>query len=388
VADQQAFLERVADMAGVVAAEAEQADQDRRLGPGTVEALRSSGLTRMLLPARDGGGDAHLKDTFPVLEALARVNGSAGWNLGITATSAAIAGEIADDGARAQVMGDERAIVAGTINFFSIACRRVDGGYAFDGPATFLSGSSHAEWLVIGGWLQEGGAPAFTEAGMPHIVRGVIPMDAVELSDTWHVSGMRATASNDTVLDGQYVPDAFLCAPDGVGLVPGDPAAQLPLFSRFGAGLSWVGLGCARGALDAFRAVAGDHHPVASAEPLAERADTQAAVAQATGMVEAGAAFLSETWAAGEAKVLAGEPLDAHDQAMLRLSYVTGAEYAARATDLLVRAAGSSSLYERNGIERCWRDANAVTKHITVSARSYERVGRILLGLPPLPGPI
>ena len=110
--------------------------------------------------------------------------------------------------------------------------------------------------------------------------------------------------------------------------------------------------------------------------------------ARARGLIEAGAAFLRSAWGAAEAKLAAGHPLDNEDQAMLRLSYVTGAEYAAHATDIIVRAAGSSGLYERDGIERCWRDANAVTKHVTVSPRFYDRVGRILLGLKPAPGPI
>ena len=106
------------------------------------------------------------------------------------------------------------------------------------------------------------------------------------------------------------------------------------------------------------------------------------------GTIEAGAAFLRETWAAAMAKLSAGEKLDVEDQAMLRLSYVTAAEYAAQATDVIQRISGTSGLYERDGIERCWRDANAVTKHVTVSARFYERVGRVVLGLEPLPGPI
>ena len=122
--------------------------------------------------------------------------------------------------------------------------------------------------------------------------------------------------------------------------------------------------------------------------PLAERPDVQIDVARAHGLIEAGAAFLRDAWAAAEAKLAAGHPLDNDDQAMLRLSYVTGAEYAAHATDIIARAAGSSGLYERDGIERCWRDANAVTKHVTVSPRFYDRVGRILLGLKPAPGPI
>jgi alkylation response protein AidB-like acyl-CoA dehydrogenase len=185
-----------------------------------------------------------------------------------------------------------------------------------------------------------------------------------------------------------FVPDRYICAVDGVGLAAGDPAALLPLFSRFGAGLSWVGLGIARAALDAFGEIARTKVPMAGSVPLAERLDVQVDIARARGAVEAGAALLRTTWDAAEAKLLAGEKLTLDDQAMLRLGYVTAAEYAAQATDVIARNAGTSALYERDGIERCWRDANAVTKHVTVSARFYERVGRVFLGLPPLPGPI
>jgi alkylation response protein AidB-like acyl-CoA dehydrogenase len=198
---------------------------------------------------------------------------------------------------------------------------------------------------------------------------------------------MRATASNDATLDAMFVSDRYLCAPGGTGLGADDPAASLPLFSRFGGGLSWVGIGIARGALDAFKAVATTKVAFGGG-PLAERSDVQIDVARAHALIEAGAAFLRETWAAMQAKLAAGTRLDSEDQAMLRLSYVTGAEYAASATDIVARTAGSSGLYERDGIERCWRDANAVTKHVTVSARFYDRVGRILLGLAAQPGPI
>jgi alkylation response protein AidB-like acyl-CoA dehydrogenase len=381
------YLDRVAAIADTVRADSEQAEIDRCLGDKTVDALRETGLLRMLLPPRYGGGGLHLGDTFAIVEALSRINGSAGWNLQIGATTASLANDLADERARDEVLGDERTIVAGTINFVNIKAQRAEGGFVFDGPATFLSGSAHADWLVIGGWLHDGGKPQITAGRMPHLVRGLIPIDAVVLRDTWHVSGMRATASNDATLDAMFVPDRFLCTSAGTGLPAGDPAASLPLFSRFGGGLSWVGIGIARGALDALKDIARSKVAIGSG-PLAERPDVQVDTARAHGLIEAGAAFLRGAWDAAEAKLAAGHRLDNEDQAMLRLSYVTGAEYAAHATDIIVRAAGSSGLYERDGIERCWRDANAVTKHVTVSPRFYDRVGRILLGLEPAPGPI
>ena len=118
-----AYVARVADIADVVRADAEQADIDRRLGDKTVEALRSSGLLRMLLPERYGGGSLHMGETFAVVEALARVNGSAGWNLQIGATTAALAHDLVDDDAWDEVLGDERSIVVGTINFMNIKAR-------------------------------------------------------------------------------------------------------------------------------------------------------------------------------------------------------------------------------------------------------------------------
>ena len=387
VATTSEYVERVDAIAEVVRADAAQAEIDRRLGDKTVDALRESGLLRMLLPSRYGGGGLRLVDSFPVVEAMARVNGSTGWNLQIGATTAAIAHDLADDAARDDVLGNDQAIVAGTINFLNIKARRADGGYVFDGDATFLSGSAHADWLVIGGWLHEGDTPQFMKGAMPHIVRGVISIDQVVVRDTWRVSGMRATASNDAALDAMFVPDRFICAADSYGLGPGDPAARLPLFSRFGAGLSWVGLGIARGALDALNEIAATKVAMAGGL-LADRVDVQIDVARARGYIEAGAAFLREAWGAAASKLAAGESLSTDDQAVLRLSYVTAAEYAAHATDMIARTAGTSGLYERDGIERCWRDANAVTKHVTVSARFYERVGRIFLNRPPLPGPI
>src|SRR4249920_457263 len=109
---QQEFLARVDDIAEVLRAESARAEIDRRLGDKTVEALRETGLLRMLLPAHYGGGGMHLGDTFPIVEALSRVNGSAGWNLQIGATTAALAHDLADDAARDEVLGDERSIVA------------------------------------------------------------------------------------------------------------------------------------------------------------------------------------------------------------------------------------------------------------------------------------
>jgi alkylation response protein AidB-like acyl-CoA dehydrogenase len=46
----------------------------------------------------------------------------------------------------------------------------------------------------------------------PKIVHAFVPRDSegVTIIDTWDVMGMRATCSQDTVLDGTYVPDKYI----------------------------------------------------------------------------------------------------------------------------------------------------------------------------------
>jgi len=379
------YLSRVAEIADIVRSEARSAEREGCLGDKTVAALRDTGLLRMSLPPEYGGANLAMGSTFPVCEALARVNGSAGWNLSIGLTTAGQALGLAGD-ARDEVLGDPTTVVAGTINFLAVSATRVDGGYVFDGNATFLSGSSYSTWLVIGGMLRDGGTPVLDANGIPTIVRGLTPTSSVELLDTWHVSGMRATASNDAPLAGLFIPDRFICAMDHPGLPEGDPARGLPLLSRFGANLSFVALGTARAALDGLIAVAAAKVLLSSQLPLRERADVQIDAARSLGLIEAGRAFVWGTWHALQDKALTGAALGPDDQMRLRLSYITAVEHAAQAADLAFRAGGSASLFEANGIERPWRDTHAVTKHLAVSVRLYERVGRVVLGLPPVAG--
>ena len=377
------LLQRVADLADVIRNDAPEADRNRRLGDATVAAICDSGVTRMMVPPALGGGGISWADGFGVVEAIARLDGATGWNASIWAGTATLCVTLAGDDARDEVLGDPSALCSASLNWMSIQARRVDGGYRFDGRATFLSGSSHAQWLSLGGWLiGEDGKPVFGASG-PEVIRGVLPMSSIPIEDTWHVAGLRATASNDAVLDGVFIPDAFISDPHrAADLVP-DGATHIPIQSRFGAPFAFVGLGIARGAIDALRDVAGERVALATASPMRERVDVQIDVARAQALVEAGEAFLVRTW---ERATTTPERLTVEDLAMLRLSYVTAADHAAQATELVRRCAGSSAVYEAERIERCWRDAHVVPAHVMVSPRGYERVGRVLLGLEPLPG--
>jgi indole-3-acetate monooxygenase len=374
------YLESVAELAPLVDAEAARADREGRLSDAVVEAFHRAGLCRMLLPEADGGGGLRLGDTFRVVEAMARVDGAAGWNLAIAANTLGMVASMPDPASRARVLGDERALVAGSVNPATLRAQVVEGGVVVDGRMTFASGSPHATWLA---------AMAFVDDGPPFVpIVALFGTEQAEMVGCWDVSGMRATGSNDWVVRNVFVPDGQWFRLASIGSPERDVMARLPLPSLLGPSLAFVAIGIAHHAVDLLVKIAGSTAPLGSQHPLRERADVQIAVAEATGLADAGRAHVEASWHALETLLLAGGSPAPADLARLRLSVVTTTRLAADATDHVQRVAGSSALYEERGIARCWRDAHAVTQHAMVSHRHLDKVGRVLLGLEPGPGPI
>ena len=91
---------------------------------------------------------------------------------------------------------------------------KVDGGYKLTGRKAF--GSLSPVWTRMGGHSMDTSDPA-----APKIVHFFMPRDTkgYTIKDTWDVMGMRATKSDDTVLEGAFVPDKYIArvVPAGAG---------------------------------------------------------------------------------------------------------------------------------------------------------------------------
>jgi alkylation response protein AidB-like acyl-CoA dehydrogenase len=82
---------------------------------------------------------------------------------------------------------------------------RVDGGYKFTGRKSF--GSLTPVWTRMGlhGMdMSDPKAPKIVHAFLPRGTQGAT------IKDTWDVMGMRATRSDDTVLEGAFIPDKYI----------------------------------------------------------------------------------------------------------------------------------------------------------------------------------
>src|SRR5438094_93536 len=73
-------------------------DRSRRLPDDVVEAIRRSGLNRMLVPAVLGGDDAPVLDVMEAVEQIAAVDGSTAWCAVIGSGSNLFAGLMSERG--------------------------------------------------------------------------------------------------------------------------------------------------------------------------------------------------------------------------------------------------------------------------------------------------
>ena len=208
-----------------------------------------------------------------------------------------------------------------------------------------------------------------------------MPIDSVEVIDTWSVSGLRGTGSHDMTVDEEFVPEAR-----GVSLFTDRPREEgalysFPLFGLLAVGIASVALGIARGAIDDLIALAGAKTPAASLKTLAKRPALQAEVARAEATLRAARALMiaeaQGAWAAAQA----GEPISDQHRTGLRLAATHASGAAAEVVTAMYHAGGGSSIYDSSPLQRRLRDVHVATQHMMVAPMTLELTGRLLLGL-------
>src|SRR4029079_6028889 len=82
---------------------------------------------------------------------------------------------------------------------------KVDGGYKFQGRKNF--GSLTPVWTRLGIHAMDHSDPA-----APKVVHAFMPRDTkgYRIVETWDTMGMRATRSDDTLLEGAFIPDEYI----------------------------------------------------------------------------------------------------------------------------------------------------------------------------------
>ena len=216
-------LANIAELAPLVAQCGGEIERERRLSAGLVGALKSARIYGMLVPRRYGGLGLGAPDALRAVSALARLDGSVGWDAMIGRVSSLISflatRELCDE-----VFSDGRDhLLAGSDQPTGTA-ERVPGGWTVTGVWPFASGCQDAEWIAGTCMMMEGGSPILALDGLGPMTRTcLMPVEHWHVHDTWHSLGLRGTGSHDVELRDELVPDRnFFEFPFGASFAP-DP---------------------------------------------------------------------------------------------------------------------------------------------------------------------
>ncbi|MGB3733816.1 MAG: acyl-CoA dehydrogenase family protein [Ilumatobacter sp.] len=365
-----ALLEAIADIAEVIEAHADEAEEARRLPPATVAALVDADLMRMCVPAAYGGPEVAPPTMIDAITAIAHADGAAGWCSMIASTTSSLSSLLPAEVAQ-QIYGDPSVVTGGVFAPNGKAEREsVDGvdGLRVAGRWAWGSGTQHCAWIL-------GGAIA------PDAMRLCwFPADEVSFIDTWHTGGMRGSGSLDYSVDAAFVPLERTVVPGATPPVVDCGIARFPNFTLLACSVAAVGLGIGRRALDELGDIALGKCPQFSSRTLAQSGFTQIEFARAEAQLRSARAFLVDEVGSAWATVERGDDVTLDQRIAMRLAATHAATASASAADVAFTLAGGTSVYDTSVLGRCMRDAHVVTQHIQTAPKLNEKIGRLLLG--------
>ena len=248
---------------------------------------------------------------------------------------------------------------------------RVEGGYRFTGRKQF--GSLTPVWTRFGLHGMDTSDP-----GQPKVVHAFLPRDSAGyiIKETWDVLGMRATRSDDTVLENVFIPDRYVArvvAAGGAGI----DLFVLSVFAWALMGFGNVYYGLAKRALDQSIAAAKSKRSLALSRSMACHPEVQHAIAEMVIELESIGPHLeriAEDWSNG---VNHG----AEWPAKIFAAKYRAVEGAWRVVDLGLDVTGGYGIFRSAGYERLLRDARLGRIHPANSFLTHEVVAKTALGI-------
>ena len=371
-----------------IRARAAACERARTVSVESVEALRQIGFYKLVQPSAYGGYELDFALLADLIMDIAGACASTAWVCGVMAAHQWMVGLYAAEAQRDVWGSDPGATVCGSYAPINEAIAD-HGGYRLNGRWAFASGCDNSQWAFCAARLpatpQRAAQPAFL----------LVPASDYAIDDTWDVIGLAGTGSKTLVLKDVFVPEhrVLLFADAAAGRADGSKlyANRLfagPIYANVSACLAATAVGAAAGAVADFIAATTGRLTRGSVaggnSRMAEYPTVQIKLAEAAASVDAARTILLR-----DLEAIAHEVRE-HGEGSIQQRVVNrrGQGYAVRlavqAVDVLNATMGGNGLALSNPVQRAWRDANAVGRHISLNWDAIGAMyGQMALGLEP-----
>jgi alkylation response protein AidB-like acyl-CoA dehydrogenase len=391
------LVERARAMVPEIRACAEEAERDRNVPQHIIDRVREAELLRTCRPAEFDGFEYDGEVALKIALTISAADASTGW---------AVNNAVSNGRSLAHFpIETQREIWGGGEDPFACACfaptgtaAPAEGGYVLNGRWSFASGIDRSSWVKLGAFIVEKGQSPSPHRGPGQAHEGaffLLPIEDVEVIDNWFVCGLAATGSKDVAVHDKFVPArrVLTFADSRAGTTPGakyykNPNYRMPLLIHGASMLASTAVGAAKGALDDFLAMTTGRKTrgalAGGGLQMIEFATVQLRVAEAAASVEAAELILLTDMRNMTAKLYAGEEITVADRIRCRRNQAYVTRLAVQAIESLNAATGGYGLHLSNPIQRAWRDANAVARHVSLNWDAVGTMyGQHVFGLEP-----
>lgn len=363
-----------------LAQRAAEAEDLRRLPDATIADFRAEGMGRLLLPARYGGEQAPFSAILEPVRRMAHGCASSAWTLGFYILHNWMLA-LFDERAQDEVFTDGPVLCPAPLAPTGRGLP-VEGGVRLSGRWSWATGIMAADWVMVGALCGP------DDEMYPALA--LLPADQVRVEDVWHTAGMRATGSNDVVVDDVMVPEHRLVKVADIyaGTAPGAAlhgaaTYRWPMVPALALVASMPALGAAEHVADVFAARLGERVLAYSGVAQKQQPAAQIRLGDARVRLRALDGLLRETVATLESMVADGARIPRAVRARARVAAAHIVHESRSVIADLLESSGASAQFLDSPLQRAKRDVDVISGHVVFDYDvSRELAGALEIGVP------
>ena len=381
---------RLAAIGPPIKARAHATEKSGRVPAENILALRGIGYFEIVKPRAFGGYEYDFDVLVDLNIELARMCASTAWVGGLLAAHQWLIASFPEQAQHDVWDANPDAVACGSYAPTSKAVA-TEGGYLLSGRWSFASGCDNAQWSLCASLL-----PSRTEPDKFAPAFLLVPASDYLIEDNWNVVGLAGTGSKTLQLNDVFVPGHRILSfiettsgqTPGASLYRENPGFSIPMLCNIPSCLASVAVGTATGALEDYLEVTSKRVTrgavAGSNNRMAEFPTIQLRVADAAASIDAAREILLRDLRDRATAVRANRPVSVEDRIVSRRGQAFAVALAIRASEALNASTGGQGLDLANPVQRAWRDANAVGRHISMNWDAVgTMVGQLALGLSP-----
>ena len=352
------LVEKIQALCPMIAEKASEAEAARRPLDEVIEALKATGVFTAFVPKKYGGLEIDMPTYIDIGLALGYADPSMSWITSFYMEHNWLITMFADE-LQDEIFGNQPFVLApGSINPSGKAIDNGDGTYTLSGHWTFGTGICHADWVLVSGKIE--GDESDQSRNF------LLPVDEVEVKDTWHVDGMAATGSRDIIANAVNVPArrVSLMPPPHVFAKPGDPYVhRIPTPPFLSLTAAMPAMGAAKRALDLWENLLFNRVQFGTRKTQANRVPTQVRLANLRVQVDFAETLMRDIGDRMQAHIDGRTDLDLLAQLQMRLAIAHIVRQCRDIVREIMQSSGASVHYLDHELQRIHRDIHMMCAH-------------------------